>query len=385
MRIALAILLLLTNIFAKVQLPSNIAPASEHYIDLEHETCDESCLFEHVVNDEMGSFMARFDANSVKDVKLRQIYTKTKNNISDIKNIAILLPNSLKSYSKAIAKAMQTYVISQNSAISLRFIGYEDESHIKNAINQARGFGASIFIMPLQQQWLNLALSELKSDEIAYFPTINKQNFKSEASVLFGGIDYDLQLDYLSKFVDGRVIVFGDDSDLARRLNQMLALKNLKISNTINLSGSQLNPDMFEDKQDILNDSYIFLNLPLIKATFVGNYLPKFEIKPKLLLATQSSFTPQIFSLMARSARQDVLIASSLSFVSQDLEDVSSIFAQQWYNWVAYSSVLGFEILASKYLDATTRRDFSEKLVNAEIVYDTKVYEVKGLGFKVKN
>lgn len=68
---------------------------------------------------------------------------------------------------------------------------------------------------------------------------------------------------------------------MAQKLDGLINEAGVKVMNRIKINSDETSTKVLQDRANALNNANIFLNLPLIKAAFAINYLPKFEIKPK--------------------------------------------------------------------------------------------------------
>lgn len=383
MRVIFTIFMLCIALLAKTQLPSPIPPAKEFWINLNPAKCDESCLKKLLNDDMLASFIAIYEEQDISNPELKRAYWTIRLGASQNgAQIAVLLADSLKSYSKAIATAIEAYIASHDESLSAHFIRCKNEGELTSALNEARSKGASIFIVPTKELGLNLIASELKSGEIAYIPTLSQTHVKSEGHIIFGGIEYQAQIALLSRFIDSKVAIFSDESELASKLEDMIRQNGINIASKTIINSSENGAQMLEKRANALNGANIFLNLPLIKSAFAINYLPKFEIKPARLLSTQVGFNPQIFSLISPLARGEMLVTSSLDRLSDELLSAGALLGiNSWHNWVSYSAVLGFERLSERYVEVLDKRDFSEEIAGAKVLYKPKVYRLSNADF----
>lgn len=384
MRVIFVIFAIFGLLSAKSQLPSLIPPADEFWIDLDTKSCDELCLIELVKNREFASFMAKYNPDISQNKELLRNYNAIKwgLNLNEKTKIAVLLPKTLKSYAKAIKTAIQAYILSHEAALSAHFIQSKSENDIQIALKKARQIGARVFIAPVKEIGLQEIAKELESNEIAYIPTLNKNDIDTKGRIIFGGIDYGEQILMLASLVQSKAAIFSDDSQLAKNLDELIRNTDIKVLSHIRINNDETSINALQDRAKVLNDANIFLNLPLIKSAFAINYLAKFEIKPKMLLSTQIGFNPQIFSLISPLARGEMIVASSINKPGNDLSSAADILgAGGWYNWVSYSCALGFEKLGSRYVDVINRLDFKEKIASDRVLYETNLYKLGKVDF----
>jgi SRSO17 transposase len=104
------------------------------------------------------------------------------------------------------------------------------------------------------------------------------------------------------------------------------------------------------------------------------------EVNPKYVLSTQLNFTPLIFSLTQKEDIDNVIIASSISNLSNKHKGYSELLGNNIsYNWVNYSSMIAVEYLVSNNID----RFAPLKIVDNQVVYPVKLYQVKRGSFEL--
>lgn len=364
------------------KIPSLILPASLNYIDLSSDYCDDECLLTHLSNGEYGSFLARFDAKSAHLLRLQAQYAS----LYGTKDVAVLIPLSLKYYADAITRAISVYIISKSEPLSAKFFYVDDEAALPAALASARSAGAKAFILLLTKQEI-LNKLDIKSDELAYFPLLGDglAGGLAGAGAIFGAISYEAQVGELLGLVDS-LIEFVDESELSKKIDRIISSKpNLKIISK-SLIKNDASADSFALLASSLNDVDIFLNLSLTKATFVANYLPRFGVEPRSILMTQNAYNPQLFSYIGREARSRLVVANSLLGLSQRLAGANSLFHTQIeYYWPLYSSILGFEQLVARQ-GLGLELEFKERVKDGFVEYETGLFKAAGLEFvKIKN
>lgn len=398
MRALLFAMLLFSGLFAKTQLASPIAPAFEEFINLNTTTCDSACLAGLVSSDELASFVVAYEQSlknqspktkgvGISDVAMARLFYQARwGQEGVLGEIAVILPRTLGPYAKAVAQAITAYIASQDAPFRARFLACQSEADIGAAMAEARSYGASVFIVPMRQSGLLPLFQNLRQNEIAYIPSLAKNELKEplkpSGRVVFGGVDYAAQVALLAQKSSGRVVLFNDNSELSSRLAGLLGAYGVKIFQKVSLLDKRMSPEFFAKSADSLSGADIFLSLPLTKSAFAVNYLPKFEISPRTLLASQIAFNPQLFSLLGRESRLKLFVASSILPPNDRLSLAGELLGDSlWYNWVAYSAGLGFERLGAGYFGAFGLAMFSEKMDESQMRYETKIYKAQGLEF----
>ncbi|MCR4942625.1 MAG: hypothetical protein K5978_07540, partial [Campylobacter sp.] len=263
---------------------SNIPPAKEHYINLESEICSSTCLRVLLKNDMLISFLTQFD-KAYADDDLAVIYSNLLGGVSYASEqnvIAVIIPKRvIKSYSKIVQNALTGYVLEKNLKLSLKFInsGDENPASLQNAMNSARKMGARVFIAPLTLNGAKSLNSLIYANEIAYIPTVNISSMpEAKANLIFGGVDYEAQLNKLIKLSGEKITAFSDGSGLGEWLNAKVLQLSSGMIYTEKLRGKDIKLENQISKPHKINKSYVFLNLPLIKATLIATQLKGLEV-----------------------------------------------------------------------------------------------------------
>lgn len=387
MRKILLILLIFSAIFAKEQQLSQIPPAQVFYIDLEPEFCDEKCLNELLQKEFFISFLTRFNSQKITNQTLLNTYNNlNKSLLIAVKSgnkIAVIIPlKIIKSYSHIVAKSLMAYALRSDSKIALKFINSDDESsfNLQKALDNARNTGISTFIAVLTINGANTISSLLKDDETLYLPTISRADFANK-NLIFGGVDYGLQIEKLITYANDKISAFSDGSVVGRTLNQKI--KDISDSEIfeVEMSVKDVNLKSYFTKFSKINNSSIFLNLPLIKATLIATQLKTFQITPFALLSTQINYDPKFISLVKQKDRQNLYLANSIN------NDDSEIFAKtalldldMRFNHISYSCAVGFDYLQSL-MDTQKERIFNKNITENQIIYQTEILKTDKHGF----
>ncbi|MBR8462680.1 hypothetical protein KDE13_06795 [Campylobacter sp. faydin G-140] len=377
--------------FAKIQTLSNIAPVSIEYINLETGFCGEKCLKELADNDMLASFMARFEPSIVSDAKLLELYALLSGKFIPSSNgsnkIAVIIPQKvIKSYSQVVTNALIAYIAQTNAKVELKFIMSNDESpqNITNALNTAREGNFSYIIAPLTRIGAMILMQNLKQNEFAYIPTIHVSAVtQTMRNVVFGGVDYKAQIAVLSRLANEKIVAFSDASQLGNLLNDYARISNLTEFYDVAISGKDLKLDVYLNKKSRYNNSTMFLNLPVIKASLIATQVRGYEISPYALLSTQINFIPNILSVIAERDRQNLYIANSINVQNDDIDDTNALFQTNLkFNWIAYSSSVGIDYIYSNFINNTQKRLFKEEPINSQMNYTIQIFKADGYKFE---
>lgn len=391
----LILILLIFNVsYAKIQQLSSLPPAEIEYVDLEPNNCDLECLKTLVEEKKIFSFLSRYD-EEVADENLKSIFATSANksaNFLAIDNmteklskdkIAVLLPEkSIGGYSHVVSDSVFSYIVSENIDVSVKFYltGTEDPNSLMKAINNIKRDGISLVVAPVTARGAKFLAEYSDSDTLFFIPTIHyKMVENSKGNIFFGGIDYEKQVNELLKISNLDILLLHDGSSLSKMINDYIALNGGEVSNSLLLSGV---------KTSLLGrvnskSSTAFLNLPL-NSTAKAIYDLKVDNKfPQYLLTTQINYAPKLLSLVDYSDRKNLYIANSITSVPSDIAGVASLLDLDiYYNWVAYSTMIGIDYLYSTFVNSNHQRVFKELVVGSGIDYDTQIYKTDKYKFK---
>lgn len=227
-------------------------------------------------------------------------------------------------------------------------------------------------------------LKEIKIDNFKiYFPLIEKkeyvlgdENLVLSENIIFGAISYSEQLKKLSQYSDSDNVLFYLDTYLGNKLKHSYDELNITTSIQKDIKRTDTN---FKNivKDDRLNDSFIFLNLDIVKSSLILSQLRANEIDPKIIFATQVLYDPILMTLTQYKDRERLLIANSIDRVSSELKDnISNFGGNISYEWVDYSTLVGVN-----YLLKGNNEIVSTKVENNQAIYIPKLYISTAFGF----
>ncbi|WP_169752909.1 hypothetical protein [Campylobacter mucosalis] len=376
----------------RAKILSSIPPAKEIYINLQTQKCDKDCLLKLYEDDMLISFLAQFEPD-INDDELKSKYLSLSGQmpfISSTNKIAVIIPQKIiKSYAKVVQNVLSSYILETNAKISLKFIQSSDETtqNIQNALNIARESGIKLFITPFTQVGTNVLNSLINKDEIAYIPTINKATTTNiSQNIIFGGVAYDKQIAYLLLKAEDKISSFVDGSPLGDYLASVVEAMANKDVYQAQISGKDINIKEQLSRPDKINNSAVFLNLPLIKAVLVATQLKNLEVVPQKLLSTQINFDPHILTMIEQKDRNELYLANSINLSNDSLRATAALFNINLdHNFIAYSNAIGLEYLYANFINSTANRIFKEQIVFGQVNYDVKIYKTDGYKFIQEN
>ncbi|MDX4012393.1 hypothetical protein Q6A86_05250, partial [Aliarcobacter skirrowii] len=301
-------------------------------------------------------------------------------------NVALIYPSQLVGrYAKSSINTILGYLNFIDEKYNLIAIDTLDESleNMQRVMDELEDLEIKNVVALFTPESVN-NLKEIKIDNFKiYFPLIEKkeyvlgdENLVLSENIIFGAISYSEQLKKLSQYSDSDNVLFYLDTYLGNKLKHSYDELNITTSIQKDIKRTDTN---FKDivKDDRLNDSFIFLNLDIVKSSLILSQLRANEIDPKIIFATQVLYDPILMTLTQDKDRERLLIANSIDRVSSELKDnISNFGGNISYEWVDYSTLVGVN-----YLLKGNNEIVSTKVENNQAIYIPKLYISTAFGF----
>jgi len=353
------------------------------------ELCNTECLTKLIFDEQIFSFLANIPKSKTDSLMLNEqkLFFESILNIERLElsnniNIALLLPEKvIGRYSELTAKTVFSYLLNRNKKFKVKsyFIGNENNESISKALENIHRDGFKFVIAPMTVKGAKI-VGNLDSSLYIYFPTIFTSEIENKnRRMFFGGINYELQITQLTKYINDRNIsLFYDDSLKGKELNSMVLTELDKTKPrtriSFNMAVSRENSDfsnLFKDRNDTVGNIY-FLNTTKVKSSILLAQLTSFDQEPSLILSTQTNYSPVLLSMTQPYDRKNMLIANSISDDNQDIADTNALFNNDiTYDAINYSTTLGVDFLF--HLISGQKRLYKEPLVNNQIIYSIRI------------
>ena len=402
MKTRILLLLLPLFLFSQENIFSNIPPASIEVININPEYCDDKCLFQLSNNKKPFSFVARFEKNTIKDGELHSlmemysndigIYYKLRfNPLGKSLEVALLMPKKIiGKYSTTTIDTILAYLFSRD--IDFRFKIFdslnEDYDSLVQSVKKINDERFHFVIAILSNKDSISALDSI--DVPIYIPTMTNKDIKARSNIVFGGIDYESQINVLMSKIDednsnndnknpSAVISYNDDSSLGSYLGEIVKSLNPPIffeeviTNKIAANFSK----NIQANQDILSNSNIFLNTPVVKSGLLLSQLDVSNKKFSKILSTQVNYNPALLSLVRGNNTSNVIIANSISKTEQKLVEYGMLLSSDLqYDWVNYSTALGMDLFLNDMSNEFSRY-FVESFSRNQAIYNINLYKIE--------
>ncbi len=297
---------------------------------------------------------------------------------SDKSRIALLVPRKvIGGYANSVANAILAYLIHQEGHFIFEVFDSRTQNpdDLKLALGKIHQKGYRLIIAPLTPKGAN-TLASLEHDALVYVPTVNSVDIQSPAdNFLFGGIDYQMQIDALLQYANDKIVIFGDKSALAKRLSDYIRQKRLEeIVYAKQLKNPKASLEYLLKKNRRLKDASIFLNMPVVSSSLLAAQLTRYKVPYYNLLSTQVNYSPLLFTLTQYPDRKKLYIANAISEAPFVLQDINQVIGSDIrFNWIDYAASSGIDYIYTTYIADGKARIFPEEMISQQLYYDTRI------------
>ncbi len=331
--------------------------------------------------------ISQFDQNETIDIVISSKEESSFTTFVDSDNlkVALLVPKRvIGSFANSVADSIISYLIYRDVRFQFEVFDSGDESEESIALKLAeiKSKGYHFVIAPLTQKGAEV-INSFSLDMLVFIPTINRVDiFEPNLNILFGGIDYQRQIEILLSYANDKIAVFGDGSQLSSKLLNYIKedrYESIIYENSIKSIKSGVSSLLKGNKK--LKKSTIFLNAPVVKSSLLAAQLRQYNIKPHLILSTQVNYNPLLLKLTQPKDREFFYIANSIFRYDPILKDIGlNLGNNPEYNWINYSTSIGLDNILR---DDGDRTIFDEMIYDNQIEYKVQIYKATDSGFKV--
>ncbi len=391
MKILSVFVLILTFCSAKSYLSSNIATPKNHIMNVDVEVCDDACLNKMLKQDQIFSFLANSGDHMV-DSKLKEAkmiyaaYFNLEQTMSDSDfKVAMLIPDKvIGNYAVTTSNAVFSYLLAKNESFELQTYHLSDENNdtVADALAEIKNDGISYVIAPVTLKGAQaIALAEPTIN--VYLPTIHKSDLKNPpATLYFGGIDYEAQIEALLRYSQGYAALFYDPSSLGKRLDEVVQ-RNIDpkwIRFSTPMSRKKSNLERYLKSNELLQNGTVFINTSTVRSGIVLSQLTLYAIEPAAILSTQINFSPLLLSITQEQDRKNMFIANSIEGHNSVFIEANKLLDNDIeYDRINYATMVGIDY----FLSAATseKREYKEKIEANQVIYPIAIYKPTRFGF----
>jgi len=392
MRVILILLMTLSMMFSKSDKLSHIPPAKNLFLNTDLQVCNVNCMQELLNKGEIFTFLSHYDKSNEEYLSLGSAFSYYKRLFRVFENealsirVAMIVPQkTIRRYASTTVNAVIAYLASKQNNFELKVFNSMDEkeSSLVNVLNKIKNENFEYVIAPVTKLGAQTIIENAGYLNI-YIPTVNKDVFDANTTtIVFGGIDYNKQVDELLKYANDKVAYFTDGSNLSISLNNLLIEKTPQIIYHKSINNSRVSfKRMFKHNKTLLNSS-IFMNTPLVKTSLIASQLRVYEIEPYAMLSTQINYNPMLLTLTQYDDRKNFYLANSIGKTTVEMEEVNSLLGHDIvYDWVNYSTSIGIEYFYTNFFVPTASKSFSEAIIDNQVAYDISIERPKQYKFE---
>ncbi len=389
---SVVLLLLPLWLLAQSHLISPIPLPKTYVLNLETDPCDTACLQEHLQYGNIFSFLARSDHKLTDELldQARMVHANLFNmNTSPIGGgdfrIALLLPHrQIGRYAQSTAQSIFAYLLAQNSQYELKSFRIEDESapRIADALQQIKAEGYRFVIAPLTLEGAQ-NLCTLDFSLSIFVPTVHKNEItEPHPDLLFGGIDYEAQLEALLAQGSHSLVIFYDESPLGRKLRAQTQEHYIRskeqtqhaprvYSYGIDQKSSNLKHPLHNNPA--FEGATFVLNTPVVKSAMVMSQMTLYEVNASNILSTQINYDPLLLTMTQYQDRKNMLIASGITVYNAVISETNILLGNDInYDWINYATTIGIDYM--RHLSLGSEREYPAEIIDAQVHYPVKLY-----------
>lgn len=387
----LYILLLPLWLFAQSHLISPVALPKTYILNLDAEPCDNACLQEHLRYGYIFSFLAHSDRklqdpamDQIRMVHVNLFNLTTPTTGGDLR-IALLLPHrQIGRYAQSTAQSIFAYLLSQNSQYELKSFRIEEESpsQIAEALRMIESEGFSYLIAPLTIEGAR-HLSTLDPALSVYIPTVHQSEITApHPNLLFGGIDYEAQLERLLEHSSDALVIFYDESALGRKLKTQAQQHYLQAREPMQSPGRVYSYPLDQKSSNLkhplqnnpaFEKATFILNTPVVKSAMVMSQMTLYEVNASTILSTQINYDPLLLTMTQYQDRRKMLIASGITVYNPIISETNALLGNDInYDWINYATTIGIDYI--RHLSIGSEREYPASIIGAQVHYPVKLY-----------
>lgn len=306
--------------------------------------------------------------------------------------IAVLgSPSVIGRYSQSVYNvALATLIgLNPNGGYTLKRFDITDEKpeSIDTALQSIRNEGFTAILAPLTMNGVTHLIS-VESHLPIFVPTVHKREFPDAPSnIIFGSIDYEMQIKALLPYMSDSVAVFYDNSSIGTLLKEKTeslylsadASKKKFASYPVDLKGDKI--VAYLEKPSLFNRASIVMHMPVVKSSVLAAHLTFKGIKKRNILSTQINVDPTLLTLTQYNDRKSMILANSLVEFPTAIYQSNELMGNDIrFDWVNYTSSVGIDYLVA--LLTHTERTYPMRLLNAQVIYPVELLHAKEYGFE---
>lgn len=392
MRVLIIFILSFTLLFAKSDKVSHIPPTKSVFIDTSVSSCDATCMQQLLEDGEIFSFLSKYNPSMAELASMQsefeyyqRVFRIYDDESASIK-VALLVPQkSIRRYAISTVNSVLAYMLSKQNDFEIRVFNSMDETpeSLTKTLAEVKKENFRYLIAPVTVDGAKTIIQN-SDNLVIYIPTVHSSTLEQKSeNIIFGGIDYDKQIESLLKYTNEKVAYFWDGSSISQSLNDSLKKRDIDIVYSKSINNSKVSFRRILKNNQKLQGASIFMNTPLVKTSLISSQLRVYDIEPYILLSTQINYNPMLLTLTQYEDRKNLFVANSIGHSSIGLQEMNSLFGHNIvYDWVNYSTSIGIEHFFTRYFVPTTPKSFAEEILENQVEYDISIIRPKRYKFE---
>lgn len=307
-----------------------------------------------------------------------------------IKIALIAAPSVVGRYSQSSYNVALATLMASNQPFELVAYNLPNESQtaLSQTFEQISHDKVQAILAPLTLGGVKNLLTIYKSDTPVFIPTVHKRDIgTAPATIIFGAIDYQAQIEALLPYMSNSLAIFYDHSNVGLNLSRTTqtiaseAKKGSKSSTLYAIDTEGSNIVKYLAKPSAFTKKSIVIHLPVVKTSMLAAHLTFTGAREHNILSTQINFDPTLITLTQVKDRKNMIIANSI------MEQVPSIYETNalmnndlTFDWINYTTSVGTDYLIA-YLSGAERA-YTLRTIDSQIIYPVELMRPKEFGFE---
>ncbi len=303
-----------------------------------------------------------------------------------LKIVLLSAPSVIGKYSQSTYNVALATLMSSNIPFELVNIEMKDESEssIAQALDTINAEKSDAILAPLTLGGVKNLLKN-PTDKIIFIPTVHKRDIgECSSNIIFGAIDYQVQIEALRPYMANSLAVFYDTSPVGSNLykaTQTLASESKKTSKAYAIDTQGANIVKYLGRPAEFSKKSIIVHLPVVKTSMLAAHLTFSGARAHNLLSTQINFDPTLISLTQAKDRKNMIVANSILEQVPAIYEINALMNNDLtFDWINYTTSVGSDYLIS-YLTGNERA-YSMRIVDSQVIYPVELMRPKEFGFE---
>ncbi|HEX5710006.1 MAG TPA: hypothetical protein VFX68_01570 [Sulfuricurvum sp.] len=295
-------------------------------------------------------------------------------------------PSVIGKYSQSTYNVALSTLMSTHIPFELVMVEMKDESEesMAQALATIHAEKMDAVLAPLTLRGVKNLLKN-QTDLMIFIPTVHKRDIgECDSNIVFGGIDYQAQLNALKPYMTNSLAVFYDTSPVGSNLlnaTQTLASESKKTAASYAIDTQGANIVKYLSRPAAFSKKSVIIHLPVVKTSMLAAHLTFSGARVHNLLSTQINFDPTLISLTQAKDRKNMIVANSIIEQVPSIYEINALMNNDLtFDWINYTTSVGTDYLIAHL--SGSERSYSLRLVDSQIIYPVELMRPKEFGFE---